>query len=102
MAQTEIRLVVERFGQRIRSIVSPRMIVLFGSHARNAASPASDIDIAIVVDRVVGDYLDTRIALYKARREIDIRIEPLLIESERDAGGFLESILAQGEIIYQA
>jgi hypothetical protein len=36
------------------------------------------------------------------RREIDARIEPVLLEEINDKSGFLEEILKTGEIIYSA
>ena len=100
MAQTEIRRIAERFADRVKSVLSPRMIILYGSQARSDARPSSDIDIAVVVDRVEGDFLDAQTTLYRARREIDDRIEPVLIEFGRDPSGFLETIMAQGEMIF--
>ena len=38
----------------------------------------SDIDVAVVVDKLEGDYFSTRPILWKIRREIEDRIEPLI------------------------
>jgi predicted nucleotidyltransferase len=76
------------------------MIILYGSQAGSDARPSSDIDIAVVVDRIEGDFLDAQAALYRLRREIDDRIEPVLIEEGRDESGFLASIRACGEILF--
>jgi hypothetical protein len=38
--------------------------------------------------------------LFRLRREIDARIEPVLLEESNDKSGFLEEILKTGEIIY--
>ncbi|MBP7866496.1 MAG: nucleotidyltransferase domain-containing protein [Acidobacteria bacterium] len=100
MAPAEIRAIARSYGRRVRSVLSPKMVVLFGSQVGGEAGPSSDIDIAVVVDRVEGDYLDVQAALYRARREIDDRIEPVLLESDRDPSGFLESVLARGEVIF--
>ena len=40
--------------------------------------------------------------LFRLRKEIDTRIEPVLLEESNDKSGFLEEILKTGEIIYNA
>ncbi len=40
--------------------------------------------------------------LYKLRRHVDDRIEPILIDSNEDKSGFLDEILKHGQIIYSA
>jgi len=40
--------------------------------------------------------------LFRLRRNIDARIEPILLEEKNDKSGFLEEILKTGEIIYSA
>jgi predicted nucleotidyltransferase len=78
------------------------MVILYGSQAKGTATESSDIDIAVVVDRIEGDFLDAEIALFRARRGIDDRIEPVLLEYGNDPSGFLASILGTGQVIYQA
>ena len=49
---------------------------LFGSHAKNMADEWSDIDVAVVTDRFIGDRFDFRFLLTKLARKIDSDIEP--------------------------
>ncbi|MEA2083431.1 MAG: nucleotidyltransferase domain-containing protein [Thermodesulfobacteriota bacterium] len=74
-------------------------LILFGSHAKGTAHEDSDVDVAIVVDEVQGDYFSTRPLLWKIRREIDDRIEPILFEKNHDDSGFLSEIIKNGIII---
>jgi len=69
---------------------------LFGSYAKGTNREDSDIDVAIVVNTLQGDYFSTTPLLWKLRREIDDRIEPMLIEKGNDKGGFLEQIEKDG------
>ena len=79
------------------------MVILFGSYAKNCASEYSDIDVAVVVDHNEKDYLESRSELFKLRRDIDCKIEPVLIErDEKDLSGFFEEISNTGEIVYQS
>ncbi|OQX78979.1 MAG: hypothetical protein B6D61_04385 [Bacteroidetes bacterium 4484_249] len=59
-------------------------IVLFGSYAKGNWNENSDIDIAIIVDKVEGDFFVTSKLLKKLTRNIDYRIEPVLPENNDD------------------
>ena len=55
--------------------------------------------MAIVVNDMSGDYFETRPVLWKISREIDDRIEPLVLEKKHDANGFLQEVMKSGIII---
>lgn len=74
-------------------------MILFGSYAKGNAREDSDVDVAIVVKRLTGDYFSTRPLLWKIRRQIDDRIEPVLIERANDESGFLSEIIKTGVAI---
>jgi len=71
-------------------------LILYGSYAKGNAHKDSDVDVAVVVEELSGDYFSTRPLLWKIRREIDDRIEPVLIEKNHDESGFLSEILKTG------
>ncbi len=55
----ELALVaIRKFSDSVRTILDPVMVVMYGSYARRTQTESSDIDVAVVVDRVEGDYLD--------------------------------------------
>lgn len=73
---------------------------LYGSYANNTNREDSDIDVAILVNEIEGDYFTITPLLWKIRRQVDDRIEPFLIEKENDDAGFIEEIEKHGiEII---
>ena len=74
-------------------------MILFGSHAKGNARGDSDVDVAIVVKKLTGDYFSTRPLLWRIRREVDDRIEPVLIEKTHDESGFLSEIMKTGVAI---
>lgn len=74
-------------------------MVLFGSYAKGNQKDDSDIDVAIIVNSIEQDYFSYAPLLWKLRREIDDRIEPILIEKNHDESGFLKEILTSGLII---
>ncbi|MFH1159585.1 MAG: nucleotidyltransferase domain-containing protein [bacterium] len=96
------REVIEKVGQ-YKLLVSRHFdvykVFLFGSYAKGTQQPDSDIDVAIIVNNLSGDYFTYAPLLWKLRREIDERIEPVLIEKEHDAGGFAEEVLKTGILI---
>ena len=77
-------------------------VYLFGSYAKETNKEDSDIDVAIVVNSLKGDYFLTTPLIWKLRRQIDDRIEPILIEKDNDSSGFLEEIQKSGIEIGEA
>jgi len=71
-------------------------VYLFGSYAKQTQTEDSDIDVAIIVKQLKGDYFTTNPLLWKLRREIDDRIEPVLFEKDFDDSGFLAEIENNG------
>lgn len=71
-------------------------IYLFGSFATGTSNEHSDIDVAVVVDHIEEDYFAVNPLLWKLRRAIDDRIEPILIEKDFDDAGFLGDIQKNG------
>ncbi len=74
-------------------------VVLYGSYAKGNQRNNSDIDVAVIVNSVKDDYFTYAPLLWKLRRGIDDRIEPILIEKDNDASGFLSEILKTGIVI---
>lgn len=80
----------------VRKTVDAADIFLYGSCARGTASAESDIDIAVVVDEVPGDYLSTAAALWKLTRSVDSAIEPVLLTQADADSGFLQTVRRTG------
>ncbi|MDA3949425.1 MAG: nucleotidyltransferase domain-containing protein [Spirochaeta sp.] len=92
---------VTAFSDAIRTNYQPVKVVLYGSYARGDQQESSDIDVAVIVEQVKGDFLDAEAGLYRIRRQIDNRIEPLLLEMGEDRSGFMETVLRTGEVVYE-
>ena len=56
----------------------------------------NDIDVVIIVNQLSGDYFSTTPLIWKLRRQIDDRIEPILIEKDNDKSEFLDEIRKHG------
>lgn len=96
MDQVEVINKVRNYGSLVREYFPVEKIYLYGSYARGNYRTDIDIDVAVVVDKVEGDYFSTRPLLWKLRRQIDDRIEPILIEKEFDETDFLSEIEKYG------
>lgn len=87
---------VKEYSILLRKYMQLERVYLFGSYAKNTNRKDSDIDVAIVVKKIEGDFFTIQPLLWKLRRQVDDRIEPILIEEENDYGGFLVEIQRNG------
>lgn len=71
-------------------------VYLFGSFANDTNREHSDIDVAVVVKNISGDFFAVNPLLWKLRRQVDDRIEPILIDKNNDRSGFLDEIKKNG------
>ena len=53
----------------------------------------------MIVNSIKGDFFTYAPLLWKLRREIDDRIEPILIDKNDDVSGFLQEIQKTGLVI---
>jgi uncharacterized protein len=98
MADANITEIVKRYID-ILGISNYKIInaYLFGSYAKGTFTEDSDIDVALIFDKME-DRFDTRVELMKLVRKIDLRIEPHPFEKSdvEQHNPFLEEILRTG------
>jgi predicted nucleotidyltransferase len=99
MGKNEAIAKLEQYKRLLSKHLDIQQVILFGSYATGVPGEDSDIDVAIVVDQIQGDYFSVTPLLWKLRRQVDERIEPLLFESGNDASGFLSEITKHGIVI---
>jgi uncharacterized protein len=99
MGSAEVRQIAQTYGLAVKDNINIKQIILFGSYAKGNAKPESDIDIAVIVDNFNFDLWEMYSILFKLRRDIDIRIEPIIINEKKDPAGFLDEIKKYGEIV---
>ncbi len=93
--------------RRIVEAVQPERIIVFGSAARGAMKPGSDLDL-LVIKRGEFHHIELARRIYRAlgTREIGVDITvatPEEVEKYRDAYGLvLYSALREGKLIYDA
>jgi len=99
MDRNEVINNAKKYAQLINQHLKTDRIVLFGSYAKGNYTENSDIDIAVIVDEITDDFLTVSKLLNKLTRNIDYRIEPVLLEKNDDRSGFLSDILLYGLIL---
>ena len=99
-SETAINSAIE-FANRAAAMFRPQEVVLFGSQVNGKSNMESDIDIAVVFDLLDNTRLEKAFQLYKLRRNIDTRIEPVLVQKNNDSSGFYNHIKATGKILYR-
>ncbi len=91
--------------EQIARAISPRRVILFGSHAAQRASRDSDVDLLVVTARPPGAN-----ASLDLRREVRYAFPLDLIVCDEarlarriDAGDFfLQDAVAEGKVLYEA
>ncbi len=92
--------ITKRYSKIVSKQFPVSRVILFGSYAKGEEKTNSDIDVAVVVEKIDDDFLETQVKLFKLSRSIDLRIEPVLIEESDDKNGFLSEILRTGIEVY--
>lgn len=96
MDKREVIEKIKRYKLLLLQNFQVEKVYLFGSYANETNHEESDIDVAVVVKAISGDYFSINPLLWKLRRQIDDRIEPILFELNNDKSGFLEEIKRKG------
>lgn len=96
MAENKVLNTAKAYADAVRGIMNAKAIFLYGSHAKGTATKDSDIDIAVVVDKVPGDYLTVLSKLWGLTREVDYDIEPVLLTTADSQSGFLQTVERTG------
>lgn len=96
MDKNEVINIVRRYKEVLQNQFDVKKVILYGSYAKNEANIDSDIDVAIVVDKINWDFSYYAPLIWKLRLDIDTRIEPIMLEEQNDVSGFLEEIKKTG------
>ena len=92
--------IVKLFKDKAYVSYKPKEVYLYGSYAKGTAYEDSDIDVAFVYDQYKSNtYLEDWAKLWKLSHEVDIRIEPVIVDENDDISGFLSDIKSSGIII---
>lgn len=96
MDQAEAIKKVKQYRLLLKNYFKIEKVYIFGSYVKNTFHEDSDIDVAIVVSQIGDDFFSVNPILWKLRRQVDDRIEPILIVQGKDDAGFLSEIQKHG------
>lgn len=99
MDQREALIILKKYKNLLSKEMKFNKMLLFGSYASGNPREDSDIDVAIIVDKISGDFFSTRPILWRIRREVDDRIEPVLLEESNDYCGFVKEVIKNGILV---
>ena len=98
MGAETVKDIVRRFAISIKAEYNPQEVYVFGSFAKGNANSDSDIDVAVIVEKIQGDYWEKWSDLFGYSWQIDDKIEPHLLLAGND-NMLLDEIYATGEKI---
>ena len=76
--KTRAKKIVKKYAQKLREAgYLYSAIYLFGSHAQNKARRWSDIDVAVISDKLKENWEENENMLWYIRRKVDSMIEPI-------------------------
>lgn len=77
MSKIEAKKIVQKYARMLKAADYPfHAVYLFGSQVMGKAKAWSDIDVAVVSDKLKRNQDKNRFLLWRIRREVDTRIEP--------------------------
>lgn len=86
---------VRSYKEAILPLLSDAKVYLYGSCSRNEAHKDSDIDVAVVIPKLQGDWLATTSSLWLATLGVDTSIEPVVID-ESHPSPLYEDVMRSG------
>ncbi|MBI5413172.1 nucleotidyltransferase domain-containing protein [Candidatus Peregrinibacteria bacterium] len=88
MSKSDARKIVKSFVLKMKQDGFPfERVYLFGSYAKGLNKKWSDIDVCVVSNKFAGKNWDSyERRLWRLRREIDSRIEPIGMTNEEFSG----------------
>ena len=80
LTQDEALDIVREYKQVIAPLFDGKVkVYLYGSYSKGTPNPWSDIDVAVIIPTLEGDWLKLSIALNRNVLKVNLRIEPVLM-----------------------
>ncbi len=92
---------VKQYAEIVRREFFPAAVVMFGSYVNGTPHEYSDIDVGIIFDGFNGNRYEAATRLWHLSSEINLNIEPHLLDIKKDKSGFAQHVLKTGQIIYK-
>lgn len=88
----------KKYKEMVAEKLPLKAVYLYGSYAKGNFTEDSDIDIAVVVDKLNDNFFVDTPLLWKLRRKISTLIEPVLI-TEDESNPLYHDILRTGTLV---
>lgn len=95
MGKREVVTNVRKYKRLVAAHFEQATVYLYGSYSKGTARSDSDIDVAVVVPEVKGDFLTASSVLWALTWKVNTLIEPVLIE-ENHPSPLYEEVLKTG------
>jgi predicted nucleotidyltransferase len=82
ISKAQLDDIIDQYACIVKGLIKVDAIYLFGSFAKGIAGPDSDIDLLVVSSDWTDNIIEDTMLLMRARRKIDLRIEPHPIRPE--------------------
>ena len=82
MDKEQAILIAKRYKQLILDFIPIKALYLYGSYSKGTFRADSDIDIAVIVDKLNDDYFSDTPILWRLRRKVSNLIEPVLLTED--------------------
>lgn len=83
LTQDEALDIVREYKQVIAPLFDGKVkVYLYGSYSKGTPNPWSDIDVAVIIPTLEGDWLKLSVALNRNVRKVNLRIEPVLMTED--------------------
>ena len=93
ISQAQLDQIISKCAGIVKELIHLDAIYLFGSFAKGTADKDSDIDLIVVSSDWTDNIVEDTMLLMRARRQVDLRIEPHPIRPEElDENPFILSL----------
>lgn len=94
--------IAKKYAEVVAKEFDPKEVLLFGSYLDGTPHEYSDIDIAVIFDEYKdNDLWSATSRMYNICRDVNMYIEPHLMELKHDESGFAHHVQKIGKILYQ-
>lgn len=86
------------YKRAVERLLPVKALYLYGSFSKGTYTAESDIDIAVIVDKLKDDYFEDTPLLWNLRRKISTLIEPVLL-TEDSSNPLYRDVMRTGILI---
>ncbi len=85
MDKEQALTLVRKYKALVTNHFPIKEVYMYGSFSKGTYHDESDIDVAVVVDRIESDYFKATPLLWKLRRKVSTLIEPVMFLEDTDS-----------------